>query len=55
MSKMKRIKELITLFREGDKETKMYILYTFGWVIADILIIVGTIIFIYIVYIFYNK
>ncbi|MCK4432946.1 MAG: hypothetical protein KAV48_03335 [Methanomicrobia archaeon] len=54
MSKMKRIKELITLFREGDKETKMYILYTFGWVIADILIIVGIIISIVIIFKIYG-
>jgi len=47
---MKRIKELITLFREGDRETRGYILYTFGVVIADILIIIGIIIFICIVY-----
>jgi len=50
MLKMKRIKELIKLFREGDRETRGYILYTFGVIIADILIIVGIIIFIYIVY-----
>jgi|GEM_PF-1965660 len=50
MLKMKRIKELITLFREGDRETRGYILYTFGVVIADILIIIGIIIFICIVY-----
>jgi len=50
MSKIKRIKELITLFKGGDRETKMYILYTFGEVIVDILVIIGIIIFIYIVY-----
>jgi hypothetical protein len=48
---MSKITELITIFREGDRETKLYILYTFGVVVVDILVIVGIIVFIYIIYI----
>jgi len=47
---MSRLRELITLFREGDRETKIYILYTFGLLVADLLLIIGIIIFIYLVY-----
>ncbi len=50
MSKINRIKELIQLFKEGDRETKAYILYTLGVIIADTLIILGIVIFIYIIY-----
>ena len=47
---MPKIRELLTIFREGDRETKAYILYTVGLVVADILVIVGIIVFIYIIY-----
>lgn len=47
---MSRIKELITLFEEGDRETRMYILYTVGTVMVNLLVAVGVIVFIYLVY-----
>ncbi|MEA1994148.1 MAG: hypothetical protein U9N35_07150 [Euryarchaeota archaeon] len=47
---MSKIKELITLFKEGDRETRMYILYTIGTVTVNVLVVIGIIVFIYLVY-----